>query len=555
VRPFKKTVFADNSLNQLQDSVERKTNELQSAIEDEGHVDVTFTSDPANRKLTNAERIVDVFCRSAVVGSVNIVLPETPLAGQSHRITDTSETSHVLTIRPSGVESIEGLSEYSFTGSVRVHWSPKRSWLIDESFGGISNPPANVSGSYVTATTEATLPNSRKLTAGSGVQISDGGPQGDITVSATGSASITGSFLTVNLEPGLPNSRRFTPATGIIGIDFAPGYIVAINDNDVATITGSRFTGPVDAAGGLTGSLQLVNPTTQYLTGANGLHITTASNGQVTIALTSSFADYVAPYILATNVPGSAFRSNPNNRLLTMGTGMLSTDGGSHGGYNIRINNNVVATISGSRFTGPVSSTGGFTGSHHHISTGLTFLAQRTGITIASASNGQVSIGVQASGSSGISLTTGSGGQLGIATNLVASSSIDIRSGSNGQVFIAFAGGYAEHQVISAATSIGFGAFNIQLRSKWTMLLLSGSGAGSIQNLTLQRAGATNGAVVEITNVSEIDGDVFNVYDSVGGFMCQVKNVTSLGVPGFAKFVYLTQGTTGWKLTNPGNSS
>ena len=49
------------------------------------------------------------------------------------------------------------------------------------------------------------------------------------------------------------------------------------------TVSGS-FTGPVVAAGGLTGSLQRLTTGETYLAGVGGISITTASNGQVLIS-------------------------------------------------------------------------------------------------------------------------------------------------------------------------------------------------------------------------------------------------------------------------------
>jgi sulfite exporter TauE/SafE len=56
------------------------------------------------------------------------------------------------------------------------------------------------------------------------------------------------------------------------------------------------------------------------------------------------------------------------------------------------VNDNIVATLSGSSFYGPVKSTGGFTGSHSTLSSGISFIAGGTGIQVVTASNGQIII-------------------------------------------------------------------------------------------------------------------------------------------------------------------
>lgn len=52
-----------------------------------------------------------------------------------------------------------------------------------------------------------------------------------------------------------------------------------------------------------------------------------------------------------------------NERVLTPGTGLTAIDAGANSTYTININDNVIATISGSAFTGPVTASLGFSGS------------------------------------------------------------------------------------------------------------------------------------------------------------------------------------------------
>ncbi len=57
--------------------------------------------------------------------------------------------------------------------------------------------------------------------------------------------------------------------------------------------------------------------------------------------------------VLATNA------TLTNERVFTPGTGIVATDGGAGSSYTLNINNNVVATVSGTTFTGPVTASAG----------------------------------------------------------------------------------------------------------------------------------------------------------------------------------------------------
>ena len=85
-------------------------------------------------------------------------------------------------------------------------------------------------------------------------------------------------------------------------------------------------------------------------------------------------------------------------RVLTMGTGMSSSDGGAGGNFTLNVDNTVVATLTGSQFSGNVGVTGsigatlGLSGSLTKLTDGSSYLVAGSGIGIASSSNGQVTI-------------------------------------------------------------------------------------------------------------------------------------------------------------------
>ena len=177
---------------------------------------------------------------------------------------------------------------------------------------------------------------------------------------------------------------------------------LAIDDSIVATVSGTKFSGDVSLArnlylsgnvsdvtvtgsarfnAGMSGSLTRLTDGTSYLVSGDNVTITSASNGQVTIT-----------------AAGSAF---------TAGTGLILD------GTEFSINDSVVSTLSGSKFSGDVTlngnlyvsgnvsdftSTGsarfnsGLSGSLTRLVDGTSYLAAGSNVTITSASNGQVSI-------------------------------------------------------------------------------------------------------------------------------------------------------------------
>jgi hypothetical protein len=106
----------------------------------------------------------------------------------------------------------------------------------------------------------------------------------------------------------------------------------------------------------------------------------------------------------ASYVTLNATGSLPNERVLTAGTGVRITDGGST--VTVGVNDNVVATITGSLFTGPVSASAGLSGSLQRVGPNLSYLVAGTGIAVMSQSNGQIIISSSAGASSADSNAT-----------------------------------------------------------------------------------------------------------------------------------------------------
>lgn len=212
------------------------------------------------------------------------------------------------------------------------------------------------------------------------------------TVYATGTgADVSASYIVVGLTSSLPNERALAASTSILISDSGAGgnIIFSVNNNVVATVSGTTFTGPVNAAM-LSGSLQRLTTGETYLAPGTNIQIVTASNGQVQVSAVG-LADVSASYVTIGNTG-----SLPNERALSAGTGLLITDAGAGSTVSLGINNNVVATVSGTTFTGPVSASFGLSGSLQQVAPGLSYLVAGSNVTIVSGSNGQVVVSAAA---------------------------------------------------------------------------------------------------------------------------------------------------------------
>jgi hypothetical protein len=298
----------------------------------------------------------------------------------------------------------------------------------------------NISGSGGTGTTSASylllgnnlaLPNERKFAVGAGLSENDGGAHGNYTVSAP---FVSATFLTVNSESLLPNERRLIFGTGLSSSDGGSnnGLTASIDNTVVATLTGSIFTGQVKFNDGVSGSIQALSNGLPYIISGPNINIITNSLGQLEISgtvaqsggagevsasylvlsATSSLANervfsvgtglsssdggangnfhVTAPFVSATFLTVNSETLLPNERSLVFGTGLSSSDGGANNGLTASIDNTVVATLTGSVFTGPVIFNGGLTGSLQQISLNTPYLLAQGSLTITTQSNGQI---------------------------------------------------------------------------------------------------------------------------------------------------------------------
>ena len=199
-------------------------------------------------------------------------------------------------------------------------------------------------------------------------------------------------YLVMSNTGSLSGERALTAGSGLTLIDGGAGSsaTLQIDTSVVATIAGSVFTGAQKFNQGLSGSLTHLVNGESYLKGGTNVQISTGSDGSVTIAapgLSVDGFDRNAQFLVL-----SATGSMANERVFNASTGISVTDGGAGSNFSVGIDNNVVATISGSTFTGPVKFNQGLSGSLTKIQSGLSYLIAGTNVTIASSSNGQVTI-------------------------------------------------------------------------------------------------------------------------------------------------------------------
>jgi len=159
----------------------------------------------------------------------------------------------------------------------------------------------------------------------------------------------------------------------------------------------AMFGGDLIVSGGLSGSHTTLVDGTSYLIAGSGIAIASQSNGSVIISAGAGGGDPNATYLTLTT---SAIL--PNERVLTAGTGISVTDAGAGSTATVAIKDSVVATISGSTFTGAVKFNQGLSGSLTQLVNGLSYLVATGNISITSQSNGQIVIsGSGGSGGSG----------------------------------------------------------------------------------------------------------------------------------------------------------
>ena len=199
---------------------------------------------------------------------------------------------------------------------------------------------------------------------------------GTSTINLTGFGTLSGTWKITVIDGA--NSSTITSivaGTGLAGGGVSGSITLAINDAVVATVSGTTFTGVTKHNAGLSGSLTKLTDGTSYLVAGSGISITTGSTGAITITNDGTVGDITS---------------------VNAGTGL--SGGGSSGAVTLNINDSVVATVSGTTFTGVTKHNSGLSGSLTRLTDGSPYLVAGSNVVIFTGSNGAVTISSSGAG-------------------------------------------------------------------------------------------------------------------------------------------------------------
>ena len=413
-----------------------------------------------------------------VIGKHNEVTPGVPflVAGSNVSVSYDTPTAGQITIAASvgtggSLTAGSGIGSFTYDGtapasvavdatSLSTAATVRDNFVIVADASNLSSLSKTTLGNVADAVDRTAI-----MDAGTGINITFNGNALAAEISTKLDSNTIGTDgsgnLTVNKVP-----NALTQGTGVktFSFDGSSAQSVIIDNSVVATLTGSQFSGNIGITGsletkgqvkflkGLSGSLQRLPDGTSYLREGPNIRIDSGSDGSVTItALTSGGgtpgggnSDRSAQYLVL-----SLTGSLDNERRLVAGTGINTTDAGAGADFTVAVNNSVVATLTGSQFSGNVGITGslgvsgegifhtGLSGSIQTLSDGSTPYVIGTGsISVTTSSSGQLVISSSAASSSGVAAVQQAGGSLVTSVNKLVFTSSLVTDDGGGQVTI-----------------------------------------------------------------------------------------------------------------------
>lgn len=218
-------------------------------------------------------------------------------------------------------------------------------------------------------------------------------------------------------------------------------------------------------------------------------------------------------------------------RTFTPGTGINVSDGGAGGNYTVSINNSIVATVSGSTFTGDVKFNAGLSGSLTKLVDGTPYLIAGSNITLSTGSNGSITIN-SIGGSGGQTYSKGVfyGNSQDASGNIDVSSVGTLAGGYdavedvdvflNGQLLIA---GSSRDYTVPTNTSVHFNTTLHPDDIITVRLLTTGSSGSGNSGPTTVTESLTIGATTSApTKATTTDQDFITIIDDGSGW-CNVE--------------------------------